>query len=291
MALGDFDGRWKNPQGNTNELLYLWAQDLIKELRKGEYISNSIASGIANSELADMAAWTIKMRNSAAAGDPQDQTINDLTEETSIVGSTDFFPMWDASGTVMRKAKVDNMVAGLTNVPGMRLLTSGTASGATLDIVLTNFTSFRAIKFVLMSFVPATDDVELWMRFSSNGGSSYDATGYTYALVGFFDSAVSANIASAAANQIEIAGFTTAAASVSNVANEGGANVEVTLFDQTAARYSRASIMTGYHTANDALASQVGNGQREAAQDTDAVRFLFESGNITSGKYAVYGLA
>ena len=69
MALGDFDSRWKNPQGADAQLMYLWAQDLIRELRKGDYLSNAISDGVANSELADMATWTIKIRNSATAGD------------------------------------------------------------------------------------------------------------------------------------------------------------------------------------------------------------------------------
>ncbi len=31
------DTRWKNPQGADPRTLYLWAQDLIRELRKGDY--------------------------------------------------------------------------------------------------------------------------------------------------------------------------------------------------------------------------------------------------------------
>jgi hypothetical protein len=34
-----------------------------------------------------------------------------------------------------------------------------------------------------------------------------------------------------------------------------------------------------------------GGGSKESAQDTDAVRFLFSSGNIAEGNYAVYGLS
>lgn len=34
-----FDSRWKNPQGSDPKQLSLWAQDLIKELRKGAYLS------------------------------------------------------------------------------------------------------------------------------------------------------------------------------------------------------------------------------------------------------------
>ena len=123
MPLGDFDSRWKNPQGPDAQQMYLWAQELIKELRKGDYQTSGIADGIANSELADMAAWTIKMRNNAAAGDAQDVTINGLTAETSVAASADYVPMWDASAGTMDKATPADLVAGVTKTGGMQLLT------------------------------------------------------------------------------------------------------------------------------------------------------------------------
>jgi hypothetical protein len=296
MALGDFDGRWKNPQGNSNEQMYLWAQDLIKELRKGDYISNAIGTGITNSQLANMAAWTIKMRNNAAAGVPQDQTINDLTAETSVVGASDYIPMWDASAGEMNKATPDAIVGGLTNVPGFRKLTSGSVTNqATLDIVLTGYTSFRAIKFVLTSFLPVTDDVELWMRFSTDGGSNYDAgaTDYAYAVRGLFNNGTSGDVASAGTTRIVLAGFTSATFAVSNVAGEGGVDADITLHDQTAVRFGRVLYKSGFVAAvstNSTAVLNDGCGSRLTAQDTDAVRFLFESGNIASGNYAVYGM-
>lgn len=33
-----FDSRWKNPTGSGLQQLYTWAQDLIKELRRGQYL-------------------------------------------------------------------------------------------------------------------------------------------------------------------------------------------------------------------------------------------------------------
>ncbi|HEU4345789.1 MAG TPA: hypothetical protein VFU31_29925, partial [Candidatus Binatia bacterium] len=74
-------------------------------------------------------------------------------------------------------------------------------------------------------------------------------------------------------------------------ASNGGADVEITLQAQTATgRFSRIRYSTGLYMTNNAGAIQTGAGLREAAQDTDAIRFLFESGNIASGNYAVYGL-
>lgn len=62
--MGTLDPRWKNPQGNSPEQLYLWAQDLIKELRKGDYLDS--AGGAA-----DMADSTIKGRAVGAGTGPQ----------------------------------------------------------------------------------------------------------------------------------------------------------------------------------------------------------------------------
>jgi len=56
------------------------------------------------------------------------------------------------------------------------------------------------------------------------------------------------------------------------------------------AQYTRAFWQSTHTTAAGATFVSPGSGARLTAQDTDAVRFLFESGDITSGGYAVYGL-
>lgn len=283
-----FDSRWKNPQGKDPEALWRWAQELIAELRKGDFadaaFEDNVGTGLTNAQLADMAAWTVKMRNASTSGDPEDVNRAALTAGSAPLIAHELFGF--LSSNELRRFATGN-------VGGLQLLNSGVVDDdATLDIVLTSFTSYRALKFLLQSFVPATDDVELWLRFSTDGGSSYDATGYSYALATVADnSGTVTGIVSAAANQILIAGHTSATAAISNVANEGGVDAEITIHDQTAARYSRARISSGYQSAAAVQIAQHGSGQRENAQDTNAVRFLFESGNITSGGWALYGLA
>jgi hypothetical protein len=177
---------------------------------------------------------------------------------------------------------------------GLVLLTSGTvSSAATLDIVLTSYTSYRALKLFLSSFVPATDDVELWLRLSTNAGSSFDATGYSYVLITDHDSDTDAidPARSAAANQILIAGYPFANLSVSNVAAEGGVDAEIDIHQQAASRWCRPRISSAWFTAAGASKTGIGTGSREVQQDTDALRVLFESGNIASGNWALYGYA
>jgi hypothetical protein len=228
------------------------------------------------------------MRNAGTTGAAQDATINDLTEETSIDGAADFFPFWDAGGAVMRKAKPANIM----RAGGLQLLNSGTVSNAaTLDIALTSFTAYRGFVLALANFVPATDDVELWMRFSTDGGANFDAASYAHVLTGVMSNGDALANSSNSAAQIVIAGDTTATESVSNVANEGGASVTITLLNPAAAVYSRATYESSWMAADTTFGAAAGGGVLKVAQNTDAVRFLFESGNIASGNWALYGYA
>lgn len=214
--------------------------------------------------------------------------VNSLTQDTAPDVAADYGPTYDASAAANKKVLLRQM-------GGLVYLTGGTVSNAaTLDIVLTSYTAYRALKLVLHSFVPATDDVELWLRFSTDGGSSYDASGYNHAVLGLFDDGTVQNRPSASAAQILIAGGSSAALAVSNVAGEGGADSVVTIFGRTTARYTGCTFLSRLVAASGTATFsyvQVGQGAREAAQDTDAIRVLFESGNIASGAWSLYAYA
>ncbi len=173
---------------------------------------------------------------------------------------------------------------------GTVLLTSGTVAAATLDIVLTGYTAYRGLKFVLSGFLPATDGAQLQMRFSSDGGGTYIATGYNYACMNLLDSSGTfiGRVAGSTTN-LAIMGE----AALGNAANEG-ANVEVTLLNQSATAFWPRITYSGYgitSTATPEGAFSTGGGANETAQDVDGVRFLFSAGDIAAGNYAVYGLS
>jgi len=180
--------------------------------------------------------------------------------------------------------------------PGLVFLASGTvSSAATLDIVLTAYTAYRGLKFVLSGFLPATDDVELWMRLSTDGGSTYDAgaSNYDWGWAGGNTSPLTQFRGSTGDTKILIAGDAAALEGVGNASAEG-VNAEITLLNQASAAFWPRITHQGAWV--DAAATPLnwfiqGGGMRRAAQDTDAVRFLFETGNISAGNYAVYGLA
>lgn len=185
-----------------------------------------------------------------------------------------------------------NLLTNGVNVRGLVLLATGTvSSAATLDIVLTTMTAFRTIDIVFENFVPATDAATLEMRFSTDGGSSYDAGASNYAFANTRSrtgTTTPVSDVNAAATRILIAG-SGGASGVSNVSGEGGCSGIVTLYGRTQASYTGAKYATGAFSGDTQAVPIDGWGVRLAAQDTDAIRLLFSSGNIASGRYAVYG--
>lgn len=247
---------------------------------------------------AALADFTAAGRSMVGAADAAAQTalLSAVTGDSGAGGIKGLVPAPAAGDAAANKyLKADGNWTTVSASGGdLTLLTSGTvSSAATLDIVLTSYTAYRGLVIELSSFTPATDNVLLYMRVSSNGGSTYDAGASDYDQVITFARADNTGLFgqnTAAAAQYGICGASTSSEGVSNSSTEGGAHVRIDLMDQTAAKYTKIRSHAAYITAAGPLAMWVGCGARMAAQDTDAVRFLFSSGNIASGYYAVYGL-
>jgi hypothetical protein len=175
----------------------------------------------------------------------------------------------------------------VTQSAGTAMLASGTvSSAATLDIVLTAHAGYRGLVLVISDFLPATDGAAIWVRFSTDGGATYDATGYNYAFYVVSDTPASAAGGSGSANQIVIA------ASVGSASTEGYYG-EIKLFNRTsAARWSRIFHQGAYiDSGGTPLGRSItGSGAREAAQDTDAIRIMCGSGDIASASWSLHGI-
>ncbi len=247
MAL---DPRWKNPQGKTPEQLYDAIVQIVRELRKGDYLPAAI------SDAADI----------------------DYDNATSGLTATNVQDAIDEN---------DGRLDALEAKPaGLVLLNSGTVTNqATLPIVLTSFTAYRGL-LILLDLVPATDAVELRMRVSTNGGSSYDSGGtdYRWSATTWSDISVAA-AGSTGDSSIGLAG------NIGNGSSEG-VDAEVILLSQTStAKKPKVSSRSWTYGAPDTPVGRISSAHRNAAQDTDAVQFFMSSGNIASGSWALYGYA
>ena len=106
--------RWKNPQGGTLQLLYLWAQDLIKELRSGGYASRGLPyTKTGNFALAENQNWIIVDNGAtttitlpSAGGSPSRYiTIKTVQAQAVVSASSDVVPLTGgAAGTAILAA-------------------------------------------------------------------------------------------------------------------------------------------------------------------------------------------
>ena len=163
-------------------------------------------------------------------------------------------------------------------------------SSATINNVATvDFTGFDSSKysdyvFSLNNVIPVTDNTQMSMRFSTNGGSSYE-TSYRFVSIRTVTGTTTVstnNAASASAIQL--------ATDVGSDTNEFGVSGEVKLFgpDLTARTYATFSCHI-IDTIGAAFLT-TGSGENQTTSAVNAVRFLFGSGNLESGRITMYGV-
>lgn len=178
---------------------------------------------------------------------------------------------------------------------GLVLLGSATASNSTsidigsgLDLDAAIDGTYDEHLLIISNYVPATDNVNLHLRTSTDGGSTFDsgASDYTYfAMAGNAASATAATSNSAGAAQILLnsasgIGGNTGEASMFEVRISGAATTNDTIF-RISSTYVNGAGQAGYYH---------GTAQRNSAADVDAIRILASTGNITSGTFYLYGI-
>lgn len=176
----------------------------------------------------------------------------------------------------------------LTSCTGFdwELIASDTASNDAA-ITFTGLSStYGAYKLVFANVEPASDGVGLYLRTSTDGGSTYDSGAGEYSTTSFFatdspNSGVSSDVG--AATYIRISG------TVGNAANEDCSG-EITLVNPSAAKYSEVFGIGRNVNASGARGVFFFSGARLSAADVDAIQILFSSGNISTGEFKLYGL-
>lgn len=108
------DLRWKNPQGSTLALMYLWAQEIIRELRKGDYLNRGAPSTqtgdftLADNQnwiIIDNAATTTILLPGAAAYPNRYVTIKTVQAQAVVSASANVVPLiGGAAGTAILPA-------------------------------------------------------------------------------------------------------------------------------------------------------------------------------------------
>lgn len=162
-------------------------------------------------------------------------------------------------------------------------ISSSTASAsATIDFTGLSST-YRTFAIVLSDIAPATDAVNLYIRTSTDNGSTYDsgASDYKYNTT---TTSGSATISNGTGNAQLLVGLT-----VGNSTNEKTSGIVYLHNPQGTTGAVLTWHVNGMSPSNLAQ-NMIGCGIRMASADVDAIRFLFSSGNIASGTFTLYGI-
>jgi hypothetical protein len=218
----------------------------------------------------------------------------DIAGATSgTVASDDKILFADADDSDGVKRTTAGDIAGLATPGGLVLLGSYTASAATSVDIGTGLDLDAAIdgtydKYIveLVDFIPAEDGKVLYLRTSTDGGSTFDGGAYNYEYTGLETSTSGA-----------INGFGSTGATLIQVTQGIGSgtaescNGEITLYNPSGAtNYTQVKFATAYMDPSADSCGTIGTGLRKTAGAVDALRLFMNSGDIESGTFYFYGV-
>ncbi len=171
------------------------------------------------------------------------------------------------------------LMSALRDNPSMVELATTTISNDTqADFTVFDNTLFGLYIFDLANVIPATNNVILTVRVSTDGGSSYSAGGSDYINV-----KVGGGVGSTG-NGIFIA------TNVGSLSGNDGVSGLVNVHGAGLSKRTGLTFVTGWYDNAGNVATDAGLGSRLSAVDTDAIRFLFSSGDLESGVITMYGV-
>jgi hypothetical protein len=151
--------------------------------------------------------------------------------------------------------------------------------------------TYEAYKIILTDVVPASDDVALQCRTSTDGGSTYDngASDYRWVTVGWSASGSTLQDEDTADSLIRLSPTSSTAWGWGSATNERG-NGEFILYNPSGTGYTIIGGSAHYMNASANAVTSHDMGIRQSAADVDAIQFFFESGNVESGEFTLYGM-
>lgn len=167
---------------------------------------------------------------------------------------------------------------------------SATTASASSTIEFTGLSStYHAYKVLISDLVPATDGTLLYMRTSTDNGSSFDSTAgdYKWSHIGVDHNDSLKDDGSSSATEMILIGRTNDP--IGNDTNET-CSAEVWIFNPSSASHTRAFCQSTYVRTNGNFLIMWASGVRLDTTSVDAIQFLMNTDNITSGTFTLYGL-
>ena len=160
------------------------------------------------------------------------------------------------------------------------------SSSATIDFTTGITSLFDLYTIDLINVIPATNTQNLYMQFSTDGGSTWAATNYYWSTIYWRNDG--AGVASSSGGGSSVA--LSIAITVDTTSGNEGANATITIPDP--ANTASRQIARWHQTfpTSTGVMQGVGGGVWNTATAINAVRFKFASGNIASGTFRMRGV-
>lgn len=197
-----------------------------------------------------------------------------LTDNTNADLAASQIAIRNSSTGVVERATLSSIVAI------EHIQTQTASASAQLDFAIP--AGYSAVQFRLAGIIPATDNVDLIMRFSTDNAVSYysGASDYGYGLM------LAGNPSTA-----ELASNATSSIKIGDAIESLSGRVEVHAPSNSAARkFAEVATQIFSSNAGEMVNLVGGGGLRAASTALTHVRFLCSSGNIASGTITMYGI-
>ena len=171
---------------------------------------------------------------------------------------------------------------------GAMIFISSVTASSSATVSFTNISStYDTYMITFNRVVPATNNVQMRIRTSTDNGSTYDsgASDYKYAIISLAADSTNYNTASTASSFVLINNPT-----ITSTATSGGLNGTLNLFNPSSVSQKQYFWNTTHVDAGPALNMTYGSGNTAIIADVDAIQFYMSSGNIASGTFRLYGI-
>ena len=229
--------------------------------------------------LSGLTAGTVYFLDPSTAGaatSTEPSTTGQISKPVYLATSTTTAVMLNMRGVEVGNAATNDVVL---------LATASPAAVASADF--TNLSSdYIGYRVVISNIIPATDGSSLWMRFSDDGGSTWeaDAPDYTweYETRTHATSPTVTNTGDNADSEITVTG------AMGTSANENGGFVVDIMGGNTSA-YHHISWQGAYRDSAATFTGVTGTATMLNTSSIEGVQFLFSSGNIETAEIRLYG--
>jgi len=174
---------------------------------------------------------------------------------------------------------------------GAWTLISSTVASDDADITITGLTStYESYACIVSEMIPATDDTRLYFRMGDSGGIDSGGSDYAFAATGLTSVSTTSLDKNGNLEPQIILAPNGADDSVGNTAGEGICCRIMLYPNLGSAQFPRMSFEASIGNAAGNETFFIGSGMRNSNITLDRVQVIFQTGNITSGRFTVWGI-